>query len=63
MITQNIAVSPYAILWYNDQEITSYLNIEDDGSGMSELDILDKHLTYSKALLKNRIRIYDITRH
>lgn len=63
VITQNIAVSPYAILWYNDQEITSYLNIEDDGSGMSELDILDKHLTYSKALLKNRIRIYDITRH
>lgn len=61
-IVRNLKINPYLILKLNDSEITSYLEISDDGSGVESLDVLDKHLTYSKSLLKNKIRIYDITR-
>jgi len=62
IIIRNIGIDPYVALKLNDTEITSYININDAGSGVADLDTLDKHLTYSKALLKNRIRVYDITR-
>lgn len=61
-IIGSMRVNPYAVLKLNDTEITSYIELHDAGSGVASLDDLDKHLTYSKALLKNRIRIYDITR-
>ena len=54
--------NPYAILTLNDSELTSYIEIVDAGSGVADLDTLDKHLTYSKSLVRNRIRVYDITR-
>lgn len=60
-IIKIIGMSPYAALKLNDTELTSYLEIHDVGSGVADLDTLDKHLTYSKALLKNHIRVYDIT--
>lgn len=61
-IIRNLTIDPYSILSLNDSEITSYIKIVDDGSGVADLDTLDKHLTYSKALIKNKIRVYDITR-
>lgn len=56
--TQN----PYSILMMNDSELTSYIELSDAGSGVADLETLDQHLTYSKSLLRNRVRIYDITR-
>ena len=52
----------YDVLNFNDSDLTSCIELSDVGSGVASLDDLDKHLTYSKALLKNRIRVYDITR-
>ena len=62
MILHTLGVDPYATLRLNDSELTSYIELSDAGSGVASLDTLDKHLTYSKALLKNRVRVYDITR-
>ena len=62
LIIHTLEVNPYATLRLNDNELTSYIELFDAGSGVADLDILDKHLTYSKALVKNRIRVYDITR-
>ena len=62
LILHILGVDPYATLCLNDSELTSYIELSDAGSGVASLDTLDKHLTYSKALLKNRIRVYDITR-
>ena len=62
IILNNLGINPYAILRLNDTELTSYIELTDAGSGVASLDILDKHLTYSKSLLKNPVRIYDITR-
>ena len=56
------SVNPYSVLSFNDSELTSYLLISDGGSGVADLETLDQHLTYSKSLVKNKIRIYDITR-
>lgn len=61
-IIKILQTDPYAALRLNDSEITSYIKITDDGSGVADLDTLDKNLTYTKTLLKNKIRIYDITR-
>lgn len=62
LIIKTQDIDPYATLRLNDIELTSYIELSDAGSGVASLDTLDKHLTYSKALLKNRIRVYDITR-
>lgn len=62
LIIKSQDIDPYATLRLNDTELTSYIELSDAGSGVASLDTLDKHLTYSKALLKNRIRVYDITR-
>lgn len=62
LIIKNLAVNPYAALRLNDSNITSYMKIYDDGSGVADLDTLDKNLTYTKTLLRNKIRVYDITR-
>jgi len=62
IILNNFGINPYAVLRLNDTELTSYIELTDAGSGVASLDILDKHLTYSKSLLKNHVRIYDITR-
>lgn len=61
-IINTTGVDDYATLRLNDSELTSYIEVSDAGSGVASLDMLDKHLTYSKALQKNKIRVYDITR-
>lgn len=62
LIINTIGIDDYATLRLNDTELTSYIEVTDAGSGVASLDMLDKHLTYSKALQKNKIRVYDITR-
>lgn len=46
----------------NDNHITSYVQLECVQNGWSDIDELDKLMTYSKALKKDRIRVYDISR-
>lgn len=62
LVIKNLAINPYAALRLNDSNITSYIKIYDDRSGIADLDTLDKNLTYTKTLLRNKIRVYDITR-
>lgn len=56
----------FAALFFNDDDLTSYLEIGNvdlsSYRGKDSIDSLDEYLTNSRKVHRNKIRIYDITR-
>lgn len=63
LVIKALKAGRYGELFLNDSEITSFIEIHDGGSGIADLNTLDQHLTYSKSLPRNKIRVYDVTRN
>ena len=55
-------ISDYSAVYMNDDRITSFMQLECIQNGWSDMDEVDRLMTYGKALKRDRIRVYDISR-
>lgn len=62
LVEKICGVSDYSAVYMNDNHITSYVQLECVQNGWSDIDELDRLMTYSKALKRDRVRVYDISR-